>query len=396
MTKEVPPMRQAIAQELFFTPAEFEVRLAKIRAGMEKRGIDTLLCAGPENIYYGSGYQTFGFHNYQLLVIPLAAAPFLILRYLESIQAWRYSWVRGVVAWDDTEDPVAATIRELKTRGLADGRVGTEDNAYFFQVATWKKLRDGLSSLANASGTVEAVRAVKSPQELAYMREAARLTDLGMAAAIAEIREERTDNDVAAAAFDAMTRAGAEWLTRDPIVTSGDRSGLPHTCYMRQKLRQGDAVLLEFSGVHHRYYAPMMRGAIVGRAGADEASPGIERMAEVCIEGLNAALAAVRPGATSADVDRAARSVIERAGLWENYRKRSGYSVGSGFSSWVEGGVASLREDDPTVLAPGMCFHIPIALRRYGEAGVGFSETVVVTDQGVEVLGKTPRELARR
>ncbi|MCC7283532.1 MAG: aminopeptidase P family protein [Acetobacteraceae bacterium] len=382
-------MQDKIAQELFFTPAEYDARLAKIRAGMARRGIDTLLCAGPENIFYGSGYQTFGFHNYQLLVIPLAAAPFLILRYLESIQARRYSWVQDVVTWDDTDDPVGVTIRELKARGLAEGCVGTEDNAYFFQVASWKKLNAGLARLVNGSGTVEAARAVKSPQELAFMREAARMTDLGMEAATAEIREGRTDNDVAAAAFDAMTRAGAEWLTRDPIVTSGDRSGLPHTCYMGKKLAAGDAVLLEFSGVHRRYYAPMMRGAVVGRADSR-----VRRMADVCIEALNAAIDRVRPGATSAEVDRAARSVIERAGMWENYRKRSGYSVGIGFSSWVEGGVASLKEDDPTVLAPGMCFHIPIALRIYGEAGVGFSETVSVTGTGAEILGRAPRALA--
>lgn len=388
-------MRNKIAQELFFTPTEFEARLSKIRAEMAQRGIDTLMCAGPENIYYASGYQTFGFHNYQLLVIPLTQEPFLILRYLESIQAFRYSWVQDVVVWDDTDDPVAVTVRELRARGLADGCIGTEDNAYFFQVATWKKLNAALPNLVNGSGVVEAARAVKSTQEIAFMREAARMTDLGMAAAIAEIREGRTDNDVAAAAFDAMTRAGAEWLTRDPIVTSGDRSGLPHTCYMRQKLAADDAVLLEFSGVYCRYYAPMMRGAVVGRGKlAGGGNSPVEHMANVCIEALSVAIDAVKPGVTSAQVDAAARKVIERAGMWDNYRKRSGYSVGIGFSSWVEGGVASLREDDTTVLLPGMCFHIPIALRRYGEAGVGFSETVVVTETGAEVLGKTSRALA--
>lgn len=89
-------MREKIAQELFSTPAEFEGRL-KIRAEMSRRGIDTMMCAGPENLFYGSGYQTFGFHNYQLLVIPLTAKPFLILRFLESIQAYRYSWVQDIV-----------------------------------------------------------------------------------------------------------------------------------------------------------------------------------------------------------------------------------------------------------------------------------------------------------
>jgi Xaa-Pro dipeptidase len=347
-----------------------------------------MLCPSPENIYYGSGFQTFGIQNYAMLVIPQDKEPFLILRYLESVQAHRYSWLRDVVTWDDLDDPAAVTIRELRQRGLAGGTVGVEERSFFFQVANWHKLKDGLPRLLDGTGVVEAVRAVKSPQELAYMREAARLTDIGVAAAIGEAREGCTDNDIAAAIFDRMTRAGAEWLARDPIVTTGVRSGLPHSCYMRQTLKHQDPILLEFSGVYHRYYAPIMRGLVIGRSNAL-----VERMAKVCIEALEAAIAKVRPGATSGEVDAAARGVIEKHGMWENYRKRSGYSVGTGFSAWVEGGIASLKEDDPTVLAPGMCFHIPIALRVYDTAGTGFSETVTVTESGVEVLGRSPREL---
>ena len=384
-------MHDKIKRELFFTMEEYQARLKTIRGAMEKRGIEVLLIASPESIYYVSGYQTFGFHNYAFLALPLDGQPFLILRYLESFLAYRYAWFDDVVSWDDTTDPVKVTVDALNERGHGGKMIGIEEKSYFLQVANYKKLQAALPKVVDGSGCVEVARAIKSKQELAYMREAAKLTDLGFQAAVEEIHEGRTDNDVAAAAFDAMTRAGAEWLTRDPIVTTGERSGLPHSCYMRQTLKDGDAVLLEYSGVFNRYYSPLMRGAVVGKA-----SQAVERLASVCIEALNAALNAIRPGVSSGEVDLASRSIIERAGLWDNYRKRTGYSVGIGFSSWVEGAIASLKEDDPTVLAPGMCFHIPIALRLYGEAGVGFSETVTVTETGVEVLGKHPRELARR
>jgi len=378
-----------IERELFFPRTEFEARLSAIRAEMAKRGVEVLMLAGPENIYYASGYQTFGFHNYQLLGIPLEGRPFLILRYLESILAHRYAVVDDIVTWDDLDDPVAVTIDALKARGLSGKTVGLETKSYFFQVANFLKLRDGLAKVVDGSGIAEVPRAVKSAREIAYMREAARLSDLGIAGAVAEIRAGASENDVAAGAFDRMTRAGAEWLTRDPIVTSGDRSGLPHSCYMRRRLLDGDAVLLELSGVYMRYYSPIMRTGLVGGRDTD-----VRYLSAVCIEALNAAIAAVKPGATSGEVDAAARAVIVREGLWENYRKRSGYSVGIGFSSWVEGAIASLKEDDPTVLRPGMCFHIPIAMRRYGTSGVGFSETVVVTETGGEPLGRSPRELA--
>jgi Xaa-Pro dipeptidase len=160
---------------------------------------------------------------------------------------------------------------------------------------------------------------------------------------------------------------------------------------MRRRLGHGDTVLIEIGATFHRYYAPLMRSAVIGAA-----APEVARMAETCLEALHAAIDAIRPGATSADVDAAARGVVTRAGLWENYRKRTGYSVGIGFSSWVEGTIASLKEDDATVLRPGMCFHIPIAMRIYGEAGVGFSHTVHVTETGVEVLTRHPPRLEIR
>ncbi|MCU4180400.1 M24 family metallopeptidase [Bosea sp. BH3] len=380
-----------IAQELFFPGEEYETRLATIRAAMARRGVDVMLCSGPENIFYASGYQTFGYHSYQLLVIPLEGKPFLILRYLESLLAHRYSWVTDIVTWDDTDDPIEITLAALKERGLAAGKVGVEQKAYFLQVSSFLKLQAALPGLVDGSGVVEVSRAIKSPRELAFMREAGKLSDIGMAAAIEAVASGSSDQDIAAECFAAMTRAGSEWMCRSPIVTTGDRSGLPHSNHLRQKLDGGDAVLIEISAVYNRYYSPLMRGALVGRS-----NPKVERIAAVCIEALEAAIDAVKPGATSGEVDEAARRVIEREGLWENYRKRSGYAVGVGFSTWIEGAIGSLKIGDTTVLKPGMCYHIPIAIRYYGEAGIGFSETVAVTETGVEVMGRAPRSLAIR
>ena len=72
--------------------------------------IDVLLLASPENLYYVSGYQTFGFHNYQLLGVPLEGKPFLILRNLESYLAQRYAWIDDVIVWDDTDDPAVRLL----------------------------------------------------------------------------------------------------------------------------------------------------------------------------------------------------------------------------------------------------------------------------------------------
>jgi Xaa-Pro dipeptidase len=143
------------------------------------------------------------------------------------------------------------------------------------------------------------------------------------------------------------------------------------------------------TGVYGRYVGPLMRSASLG-----EPSQKVRRMADLCIEGLNRAIAAVRPGVTAGSVDDACRGLMEESGVYESFRKRTGYSVGLAFPpNWNEGHIVSLRKNDPTVLAPGMVFHIPPALRDYGVSCVGFSETVVVTETGCEVLTNFPREL---
>jgi Xaa-Pro dipeptidase len=89
--------------------------------------------------------------------------------------------------------------------------------------------------------------------------------------------------------------------------------------------------------------------------------------------------------------------VIDESGFEPNFRKRLGYSMGIGFApGWGEGHFLHLSKGDPTVLEAGMVFHMPPALRVYSVVGVGCSETVAVTDEGVEVLTSFPRELAVR
>ena len=380
-----------IPQQLVFPKEEFQRRLQVVQAGMEKKGLNLLFLFSPEHIFYLSGYQTFGYFSYQAMVVPAKGEPLLILRFLETFLSRVYSWVTQVIPWDDHEDPIAVTVRAIQERNLSRQRIGVEDGGFYMPLPVWRRIREAFpgSSFEDGAPIVEWVRIRKSPDEIAYMRKAAEYTAAGMAAGIKECREGLTENDVAAAVFDAMTRAGSEYSPHDPIVTSGWRSGIPHTTYGRRRLEAGDTVLIEITGTHHRYVAPLMRTAVVGKP-----SPKVQEMASLVIQGLEAAIATIRPGVTSGEVDDTCRGVMEKAGYYENFRKRTGYSVGFGFPpSWNEGHIVSLRKGDGTRLEPGMVFHLPVALRDYGISCVGLSETVLVTDKGCEVLTRYPRQL---
>lgn len=380
-----------IPQNLIFSREEFQRRVSAVQAGMAKSGLDVLFLFSPEHIFYLSGYQTFGYFSYQALMVPVRGEPVLVLRFLETFLARLYSWVSQVVPWDDHEDPIAVTVQAVKERGLARARIGVEDGGFYMPLPVWRRIREAFpdSSFEDGAGLVEQVRIRKSPEEIAYMRKAAEYTSAGMAEGVATCKAGCTENDVAASVFSAMTRTGSEYSPHDPIVTSGWRSGIPHTTYSRRSLEPGDTVLIEITGTHHRYVAPLMRTAVVGKP-----SPKVQEMASLVIEGLEAAMAAIRSGVTSGEVDDACRTIMEKAGYYENFRKRTGYSVGFGFPpSWNEGHLVSLRKGDKTRLEAGMVFHLPVALRDYGVSSVGLSETVLVTGRGCEALTRYPRQL---
>jgi Xaa-Pro dipeptidase len=372
-----------------FSGAEYARRLAALRGRMQASGLDVLLVVVPENVFYLSGYETIGYSNFGLLLVRRDGDPVLFIREMERTVAETTTWLSEFETFTDTEDPVERAVDVLRKRGCLDGGVGVELGDSFVSPAAMDRLRRLLGRTADGTGLVEEGRRIKSAEELAWIRRACRVTEAGMGAALRAIRPGVTENEVVAAAYAAFMAGGSDFMAGDPIVTSGWRSGVAHLTFGNRRLEPGDSLLLEMSACLRRYFGPLMRGAAIAPV-RDE----VRRMADVIVESLNAAIAAIRPGVTSGEVDAACRGPIERAGFEPNFRKRTGYSVGIGYApSWGEGHIVSLRRDDPTGLAPGMVFHMPPALRVPRQYGLGFSETVLVTETGCEVLTKFPREL---
>ncbi len=374
-----------------FPPEEFAGRLARLQAELERRGVDLFLAFAQESVFYLTGYQTYAGRTFQVLLVPRRGSPTLFVRYLESYLAALYAAGTEVVTYDDHEDPLERLADEVTRRAANRRGVALEETAPAMHAANRRRLGQLLAGfdLADGSGAVERLRRVKSDREVARMRQAAAWTALGMRAAIDACAVGATENDVAAAAMAAMVRAGSEYFPIDPIVTSGYRAGVPHTTFERRRLEPHDTVLLEMTACCGRYIAPLMRAVSLGEPTADT-----RRMFGLCREGLERAIASMRPGAAAEDVDRACQTVMVEAGVYESFRKRTGYSAGFAFPpGWNEGHIISLRKGDATSLEPGMVFHMPPALRDYGVGCVGVSETVLVTPGGCEPLTEFPREL---
>jgi len=174
-----------------------------------------------------------------------------------------------------------------------------------------------------------------------------------------------------------------------PFICSGYRSALAHATWGGRKIEKGDVIFFEISGAVKRYSAALMRTAYLGDPPQE-----VVKIAEAVIAGLTKAVETIRPGITSEEADHACRSVIADAGYGEHYRHRLGYSIGVNFPpDWGEGHILSLRANEPTVLQSNMTFHMPPAVLGYKDMGIGFSETIQVTEEGCQTITNFERKL---
>jgi Xaa-Pro dipeptidase len=377
--------------ETVFPKEEYAARLQALRETMAQRGFELFLTSGPENIFYLTGQQTPGYYTFQCLCVPISGEPFHILRGLEAMNARLNTLIDDIEGYGDDAHPAAAVAASLKRRGWTGKRVAIDRNSWFLTVNLYERLIAEFGTFLDGSGLVEPLRRMKSKLEIEQMEKSAAANDAGMQAGLDAVHEGASENDVAAAIMNASIKAGSEYLGMDPFVTSGPRSGVPHTTWRRRKIAGGDLVALETTACYNRYHAAMFRTVAVGNV------PQLALdMYKTCDEGLTAAIEKMRPGRTCADVHNACQAVIDRDGFTGSYRKRTGYSIGISFApDWGEGNILGLNHDIDVPLQPGMVFHVPVALREWGRFTVAVSETLLVTESGARPLGKLKREMRR-
>ena len=375
---------------LGFSLAEYRRRYDTVRDGMRRLAVDALVVRSPENICYLTGYETPGYYKYHALLIS-DDEPVLVLRRFEEPNVWEFSWLARTVPIDDHEHPAKVTAQTLERLGVAGKRIGVEKASWYVSVEEYETLRAALprATLVDATSVVGRARVVKSGEEIAMMRRAARIADLATQAGIDAVAVGRTEDELAAEVNRVAIANGSEYMGLPPFVLSGERTCLPHGTWRGRRIQAEDPVYFEVSAAKFRYSAAIMRCVSVGGP-----TPRVRALADAVIGGLEAGMAAIKPGVSCEAVDAACRGVIEKAGFGKYFTHRTGYSIGVNFPpDWGEGDVLSLRRGEPTPLEANMTFHmVPLCL-IYREVGIGFSATVRVTETGCEEFTTLPRKL---
>ena len=377
---------------LAFSPEEYLRRYDVVQAAMAKRGLDALLIRGPENITYFIGYETPGYYKYHCIVVPKDGQPVLLVRDFEWLNTPEFSWIGEIVKVFDWDHGPTLTANILRQLGLDDKkRIGVEKQCFFYTADEHETLVRELPSneFVDATEILWDARMIKSPEEISVMRRSAAIVDKAMLAGYDATRPGVTADHVNAVVNHTIFENGGEYMGLPPFVLAGERSCLPHQTGGANVVNTDDLMYFEISASVRRYAAALMRTIFIGKPREEWL-----RAAHGCIDSVAAALEFIRPGVTAQEADSVARAVTTKAGLADYHRNRLGYCIGLNYPpDWGEGEIISLRQGEHRALQAGMTFHMPPLCLKYREFGIGFSETILVTENGCERFSKLPREV---
>ncbi|KJZ19810.1 ectoine hydrolase DoeA [Loktanella sp. S4079] len=385
--------------ELPFTVQEYVARLSKTRSEMASRGLDALFVTDPSNMSWLTGYDGWSFYVHQGVLITHDREPVWWGRAMDAVGAQRTTYLKdaNIVGYDDTfvqnpsKHPMSDLGRLLNDYGLTKCRIGVEMDNYYFTAAAFLTLQGAVEAarFVDATGLVNWQRAIKSETEVRYMRAAARIVEQ-MHATIRDKAEPGMPKNALIADIYHTSVAGADGYWGDypaivPMAPSGMDATAPHLTWDDSPLREGESTFFEIAGAHRRYQCPQSRTLFLGKV------PQKYLDAEKAVlEAVEAGLEQARPGNLCEDIANAFNGTLNKLGFEKD--SRCGYAIGLSYPpDWGER-TMSFRAGDKTVLEPGMTFHFMPAL-WLDDGGLEITEPILITDQGVECLCKTPREL---
>jgi Xaa-Pro dipeptidase len=272
----------------------------------------------------------------------------------------------------------------VQALGLAGKRIGVEPE--HMRLLEFRYVRAGApeADYPDASDVLGGLRLRKDKDEIESMRKAVKVAQAALEATLPQIKIGMTERELAAELVVQLLRNGSDSaLPFTPIVSGGPNSANPHASPTNRKLQAGDLLVIDYGGAADDYVSDITRTFAVGEVEAEYA-----KIHKIVQEANAAGRAAGKPGAPCAEVDKAARAVIEKAGYGQYFTHRTGHGIG------MEGHEGPyMRGDNMQLLEPGMAYTVEPGIYLPGRNGVRVEDDVIVTDTDSESLTTLPREM---
>jgi Xaa-Pro aminopeptidase len=354
--------------------SEFSQRRQAAVQRLTQRKLDGLLVSSPASVRYLTGYAG---SNGLVLLTSAECHFFTDPRYATDARASIDATVHICTKPLIEEAGRVAKRKRLRWLGFEPG---------WTQVEAYERLKRAAGSvkLQPAGGIIEDLRAVKSAEEIAKIRASVLTNSEAFQKTLRRIRPGVREMDVAAELDFQMRMAGADKAAFETIVASGARTALPHAHPTDKKLEAGELLLIDMGAMREGYASDMTRMAHLGAPPKK-----IRGLYKAVLEAQLAGVAAVKAGVAAAKVDAAARDVLKRHQLDRAFV----HSTGHGLGLEIHEGPRIARKQRARLQA-GMVVTVEPGVYLEGLGGIRIEDTVLVTEQGCEILTPTSKELA--
>lgn len=386
---------------LYFSRDEYAERIAKTRKAMEARGIELVIVTDPSNMAWLTGYDGWSFYVHQCVLVGLEGDPIWFGRGQDANGAKRTVFMGedNIIGYPDhfvqsTErHPMDYLSARITERGWGRARIGVEMDNYWFSAAAFAALQKHLpnAQFTDSTAMVNWQRAVKSQQELAYMRVAGQIVGNMHRRIFDKVEPGVRKCDLVAEIYDVGLRydaaigAGGDYPAIVPLLPSGSDAAAPHLTWDDKPMRSGEGTFFEIAGAYHRYHCPLSRTVFLGKP-----TQTFLDAEKAVLEGMEAGLEAAKAGNLCEDIAFAFFGVLNKYGITKD--NRTGYPIGLSYPpDWGER-TMSLRPGDKTVLKENMTFHFMTGLWME-DWGFEITESIIIGKGVPECLADVPRSM---
>ena len=386
---------------LHFDLDEYARRINKTRLAMQLKGVELIIVSDPSNMAWLTGYDGWSFYVHQCVLLGLEGEPVWYGRGQDANGAKLTSFMShdNIMGYPDhyvqssERHPMDYLSERSNELGWGKANIGVEMDNYWFSAAAFASLIKHLPNAKFLDNTalVNWQRAVKSAQELDYMRKAARIVERMHQRIFEKVEPGIRKCDLVADIYDAALRydetigIGGDYPAIVPLLPSGEDASAPHLTWNDQPMKNGEGTFFEIAGVYRRYHCPLSRSVFLGKP-----TKTFLDAEKAVLEGMEAGLEVAKAGNLCEDIANAFFGVLKKNGIEKD--NRTGYPIGISYPpDWGER-TMSLRPGDKTVLQENMTFHFMTGLWM-DDWGFEITESIIIGKQGPECLANVPRKL---
>ena len=351
-------------------------RLPRLAKALDTSGFDAFFAWHPVTMGYLHNFNEGAIERFLALCVNRDGRTAIICPSLSATQA-RRAGITDVRSWRDGEDPLILFDQLVDEWNLRTAIIAVDDELPAHMLLA---MQAALPAALFKSGgeVISALMRVKSPEEITFLREAARIADGAYEATLPQIRAGMSEREVDYLLRNEMAKLGG--VPTFAIIAAGANGAEPHHLSDDTLLKRGDVVILDFGCSVEGYLSDITRTLAIG-----EAPEGAADIYRIVYDAHMAARKAIAPGVSCETIDQAARKVIEEAGYGEFFMHRTGHGIG--MKGHEEPYIIS---GNAMPLASGHCFSVEPGIYLPNRFGVRIENIVTVSERDHESLNVDP------